>query len=122
MTEISRFKTPNYGAEKFVQVYIDGEAYFSCSEYFHKIILKKILDSFSINPELIKDEVGDIMPAPIGDRYSAVGMGMIKEGENDKEYFLSGKSEDYVLTPNQKHLNDLEKYIPEGIKFKIEKF
>ena len=47
MTEISRFKTPNYGAEKFVQVYIDGEAYFSCSEYFHKIILKSQGTAFS---------------------------------------------------------------------------
>ena len=117
---IPRFVIPERAVSKFVQLYIDGEAYLRHDSYYtdHSLILEETLKEFGLRNYVVFVEDGRVDIK--GERYEAVGMGfLVKSFENDMKYNLSDISYHHGIGPNQKHLDDLTPYLPEGIKLTI---
>lgn len=115
--EIPRFTLPgqDFKLESFVQLYVNREPFFRSDEEFHRDLLLNTLDEFDINPKFIF--WGRSKPSLIGEGYEAVGMGRVIKYEN--VYSLYGDCLDYMIGPNEAHLEELIQYLPKGIKFKI---
>ena len=108
---------------KFIQFYFREEPYFrTCQdrERFHEAIIERSLRQMGVEEfARIKSIEGEFdIISPRRDNYDVVGMGKFQEQEGGI-FVLFGSSYDYGLVPNQKHLDDLARFLPEGIKIRI---
>jgi hypothetical protein len=116
------FEEPDkrFSEAKFVQIYVDSIPILRTSrrdEYCHKDVLKRSLEEIGINDYDFINNSSDLMILPEGSRYGVVGMGRIRR--HGDIFVLSGASLDYLLGPNEKHLEDLRKYLSEDIDIRI---
>ncbi len=121
MTERPRYTLPERMG-KFVQLYIDDNAILRHGEITrdsHANILRQALDEYQIPYETqessLSSEPRDV-PQLTGDRYRVVGAGAIMV--RTKSIILTSNSSQYLIGPNQQHLDDLKPHL-DGIEAKI---
>jgi len=98
----------------FIQVYIKGESYIRFEEGNNascRNLLFKLLKESNISYK-----VGYMAPLSEGENYKMVGNGKARIAG---EEFILSKSSKGGLGPDEKHLEDLAPYLPEGIKLVI---
>jgi len=106
---------------KFVQLYIDEEPVLiadTIPSSRHSTLLDRILTEHEIDFETEKISSKKSIPCIKGDRYKAVGMGLMYLDEDIYRVPENDTSVDYKLGPNQKHFNDLKEYA-QDIVFEI---
>ena len=106
---------------KIVQLYLDGSPIIRYGQYKkqpHREILMNALREFDIEPEIV-DIHGRMLPAPEGERYKAVGMGIVNLRDNVAEFFA--ESGQYGLQINPSHLQECQPLVS-GIELVFEDY
>ena len=113
-SEPPKFIIPDETPHKFIQAYVNNEPYFrhdNGKEVSPMTLLRKLLFEFDMNV------IGAGIIPERGMNYRRVGGGQMEE-ISQGIYDLKRTSAD---RPNQRHLNDLTPYLPEGIELNIPK-
>jgi len=113
---ISRVVIPNKGWGKFVQLYVDGKAYFRAHQkVYHYQLFDGVLNEFGIIAERFKDHDDDLLiPKLEGENYRAVGMGSFIC--RDDALIFGGSSASYGINLDEEHIKEILPYFPRDIR------
>lgn len=96
--------------KRFIQISINNEPYIRVGELYHRKILEKTLEEFSLEYDTIVSNSKNKVPAPKGKNYELVGAGRIKVEGNS--FNLYEKSSEYGLVTDRMALVELSKDVP----------
>ena len=96
--------------KRFIQISINNEPYIRVGELYHRKLLEKTLEEFSIEYDTIANNSKKIIPAPKGKNYELVGAGRIKAEGNS--FNLYERSSEYGLVTDRMALVELSKKVP----------
>lgn len=121
----TKFELPSKES-KFVQIYVasNGERapilVTADSMCPHRLLFSLALDKINIRYEKIALSSGDGPDSRNEDgSYEAVGMGWAKFDEGNNTLYLYRKSEDYGLTPNEAHAQELSNCLEGKLKITV---
>jgi|TARA_Y100000310_G_scaffold345858_1_gene471598 hypothetical protein len=112
-------KTIGLAGIKFVQAYIDDQVALLCgsrTDYHGKILEASLTEQgVPFDTRINSDRVH--IPLAQGERYRAVGMGIIDKMGDD--YHFWDRSDDYDLEPDADHLAKCQELVGDGINLKL---
>jgi len=122
LEDIPRVNWPEHsGFCGVVQININGESYLRCGKYNderHRDILRGILEKVGIQYGEIYSG-GIKIPCVMGERYEVVGMGNLRLRLERGIARFFGKSHDYGLRIDKKHLMNLLGEVDHGLKIEL---